>query len=163
MNRIFVLLTIIILGGMLAACEGTPPQQVSTPPANLPGASTPAAANPTIPQPSAGQSTFTGQLVSTASGKPLAQTLVRLALFYHGGTADQGSYLLDETNSPGTTTDDSGTFVFSNLKAGEYVMVIGDIHTDYLVVSDSAGKVKVWNAEAEKVVDIGKLAVNFGQ
>jgi hypothetical protein len=160
MKRISLLFVIILLGGMLAACQATPAQQPS---AITGAANQPAAGATPIPQPAAGQSTMRGQLVSKVSGKPLMQTVVRLADFYHGGTPEQGSYLLDDAHSPTTMTDDSGTFVFSNLKAGEYVMVLGDVHTDYLIVPDSSGKVKVWSAEADKVVDIGKLAVNFGQ
>ena len=107
MKRISLLFVLVLLGGMLAACEATPAQQPSqtSGPANQPAAE----ATP-IPQPAAGQSTMKGQLVSKASGKPLTQTLVRLADFYRGGTAEQGSYLLDDAHSPGTTTDDSGTF-----------------------------------------------------
>ena len=161
MKRIRLLIIFALLGLALAACSPAPAQ----PPAGAATAQPQAAAAPAtaVPPPQSGQATFTGRLVSTSTGKPVAQTLVRLANYYKGGSADQGSYLLDEVNSPGTTTDDNGGFVFAGLKAGDYVMVLGDVHTNYLIVSDDNGKVKVWSAPSEQVLDIGKLAVNFGQ
>jgi hypothetical protein len=163
MKRFRLLISYAVLGAALAACSATPAQP--------PAGSATAAAQPNtaagpataIPPPQAGQATVTGQLVSTSTGKPLAQTLVRLANYYKGGSADQGSYLLDEVNSPGTTTDDNGAFVFAGLKAGDYVMVLGDVHTNYLIVSDAQGKVRVWNAPSQQVLEIGKLSVPFGQ
>jgi predicted extracellular nuclease len=161
MKRLWLLIIYALLGAALAACSPTPAQPPAGSATAAAGPNAAAAAATAIPPPQAGQATVTGRLVSTSSGKPLAQTVVRMATYYKGGSAEQGSYVLDDANSPGATTDDNGAFVFAGLKAGDYVMVLGDVHTYYLIVSDEKGKVKVWNAPSAQVLDIGKLAVDF--
>ena len=113
-----------------------------------------------IPTPEPGLTTIAGRVVSNLTGEPVADTIVRFAEIYSN---DQGekAFALDEAFSPGTMTDENGYFVVSNIAAGEYVIVIGDPRTKYAFVTESSGQVKLWNAEADSVLQTGTINVDY--
>jgi hypothetical protein len=113
-----------------------------------------------IPDPEPGMTTIAGRVVSNLTGEPVADTIVRFAEVYSN---DQGekAYALDEAFSPGTMTDENGYFVVSNIAAREYVIVIGDPRTKYAFVTESSGQVKLWSAEADKVLQTGTINVDY--
>jgi hypothetical protein len=43
----------------------------------------------------------------------------------------------------------------------EYVIVVGDPEGIYEVIPDDAGRARVWNTEADKVLDVGQLSVSM--
>ena len=56
---------------------------------------------------------------------------------------------------------ENGYFVFANIKAMEYIIVLGNPEAVYEITLDENGKAKVWQTEANKVVDIGELVSDF--
>ena len=72
-----------------------------------------------------------------------------------------GAFLLDASHSPSAVTDQTGRFALINIPAREYVMVVGDPYSKNFVVPDETGKPKVFTAVADKLVDIGQVAVKL--
>jgi uncharacterized membrane protein len=117
--------------------------------------------SPVPPTPETGMATIVGQIISMDTDKPLGNTVVRLAEVYYEG--DEGAYVLDTAFSPGDITNAEGYFVFPSTKAGDYVIVVGDIekYGEYEIIAESSGKAKVWKAKANEITDVGKLIVNL--
>jgi hypothetical protein len=114
------------------------------------------------PPPQTGMATITGRVMQT-QGYAMADTIVRLADVARGAEGRGGAYILDTAHSPGTRTDKDGFFLFENVKAGEYVIVIGDVEDTgvYEIVKETNGQAKVWNLPVDKVTDVGVLTVSF--
>ncbi len=111
--------------------------------------------------PEEGLTSLVGRVVYP-DGKPMANQQMRLAEVYRSETdPEQGAYILDTAFSPGTYSDENGYFVFANIKAMEYIIVLGNPEAVYEITLDENGKAKVWQTEANKVVDIGELVSDF--
>jgi hypothetical protein len=114
---------------------------------------------PTPSQPAADKATVTGRALNE-DGTPVAEgTVVRLAETYYQGS--DGAYALDESRSPGANTDAAGYFVFSDIPAREYVLIIGDIYTVYKVVPKPDGLPQTYNPEPGQILDLGEIKVDL--
>ena len=130
---------------------------------------TPSAINPEVlltstppPSPETGMATIIGQVMHQ-DGHAMNNTIVRLADVARGAEGKGGAYILDVARSPGTITDENGRFIIQNVKAGEYVLVVGDIELTgiYEIIKESNGQAKVWPFPADQVTDVGVLVVNI--
>jgi hypothetical protein len=103
-------------------------------------------------------STLTGVIFSERTNKPIVEISVQLAEVYYEG--DQGAYVLDTAQSPYTTTDKNGRFVFANIEARDYVLVIGNVEVnDYQIISNEQEGNLVWSARANEILDTGTHVV----
>ena len=142
--KILLVFTISIL--IIAACTSNPQEvdnQLVTPPA----------------QPEAGMATVTGRVISEESGLPFADTVVRLAEVVR--QEQEGAYVLDVAFSPGTDSDGEGFFIFENVDAIEYVIVVGDVYEIYKVIVGEDGKAKTWVTVEGQILDVGELIVDL--
>lgn len=112
-----------------------------------------------ISSPQEGMATVTGKVVDKNRNEPLNYTVVRLAEVFREG--DKGAYVLNEAFSPGARTDINGVFVFENVDAKEYVLVIGDVTSVYEIIKNDDGSARTWNAEAGEITDVGVLEVEL--
>ncbi|MHA2401583.1 MAG: hypothetical protein ACXADH_01210 [Candidatus Kariarchaeaceae archaeon] len=112
---------------------------------------------PASPDP--GMTSVTGQVVSINSDLPIANTIIRLAQVVREG--DEGAYVLDVAFSPGAMSDENGYFIFENITAQEYVIVVGDVYDQYKIIVDDEGKAKTWAALENQVLDVGLLLVDL--
>jgi hypothetical protein len=71
----------------------------------------------------------------------------------------EGVYVLDLAFSPGAMTDEMGIFVFENVDAIEYVIVVGDIESIHEIISDESGIPRTWNAQPDEILQVGDLFV----
>lgn len=115
-----------------------------------------------IPTPEQGKAVFAGQIFNL-EGKPLSSVSLRLAEVYHDeNNLEKGAYVLDTAFSPGTISDENGFFAFTNIKPGEYVLVVGDVEVNnYVIVSEENGKARIWNIATDQIMDIGTLKVPY--
>ena len=120
--------------------------------------STLTAVTPPAP-PQAGKATVVGRVMSEKTGEPMADTLVRLAEVVRSG--DEGAYVLDQAFSPGARTDKDGYFIFENIPAMEYVLIVGDVQRSYKVIENEDKKPRVYNALADQILDVGVLTVTL--
>jgi hypothetical protein len=112
----------------------------------------------TAPAIEAGKATVVGRVFSTRSNKPMT-TGVRLAeVIRQNGEA---IFVLDGAQSPGATTQEDGTFVIPNIEAREYVVVVGDVDGEYVIISEGENKARVWSAKPDDITNLGELRVNL--
>jgi len=96
------------------------------------------------PTPEVNKAVIYGKLLSEDK-TPMSNTIVRLAKVYRTENEDEnGTFILDEANSPSTISEEDGDYYFTNIEPGEYVLFIGQLHNDYMIVSDSEQNPKVY-------------------
>jgi hypothetical protein len=113
------------------------------------------------PSPMNGKTSVVGQVISSRTGNPLANTPIRLAEVYRQG--DVGGYVLDGAHSPGAMSEGQGFFYFKDINPGEYVVVVGDAMDVYKVITDASDKARIYKAEANKILNLDVLKVDLGQ
>jgi hypothetical protein len=113
---------------------------------------------PSIPTPQAGKVTVTGRIFSKKTGKPLDNTVVRLAEIVRQN--GQAAFVLDEAFSPGNYSDAQGYFVMASIDPKEYMVVVGIVPDNYTIYSES-GKPKTWVTNAGQTLDVGDLTVDY--
>jgi hypothetical protein len=116
-------------------------------------------ATPLPVAPEAGTGIVKGRALSLETSKPFTNTYVWLADVYREG--GEGAYVLDVARNPHTTTDiESGDFVIPNLKASEYVIIIGDVYGKYAVVTNpETNKPATWLVKENDYLEVGDLNV----
>lgn len=133
------------------------------------GSAAPSTVNPEVlvtptplPPPESGKASVTGQIMHE-EGYAMANTIVRLADVARGAEGRGGAFILDIARSPGTFTDKNGYFNIQNVKAGEYVIVVGDVEITgvYQIISQDNGSAKIWTLPADQVTDLGVIKVNI--
>lgn len=111
-----------------------------------------------IPQPEPGMASVTGRVLSKKNGSPFTGTIVRLAEVVRE-EGSEGLYILDQAFSPGTKTDNKGVFVFENVEAMEYVIIVGDVESIYEVITNESGTPQTWEVLSDEILDVGDLHV----
>lgn len=121
--------------------------------------------SPTVPAPNAvevrpepNKAAIVGRLTSDKDGQPVANAVVRLADVYREG--DAGAYVLDDALSPVARSEQNGTFVFQNVEPKEYVLVVGNELGNYIVIADTTGNARVWETQADQVLNVGELRID---
>jgi hypothetical protein len=111
-----------------------------------------------LPIPKSGAATATGILYDKATGLPITNRTVLLA-----PVQDGKAFFIDTASSPTVQSDDFGRFVFSDIEARTYAIIIGDPFGTYTIAPDLKieNKVRVWSVEVNKINDIGDLIVDW--
>ncbi len=112
-----------------------------------------------IPTPQAGKAVAIGQVLSETTGNPLGDTIIRLAEVYRQG--GEGAFVLDGARSPGAITDDQGRFLIPDIEPVEYVVIVGDVFGEYVILAQPSGEARVWTAEENAVLDLGVLEADL--
>ena len=111
-----------------------------------------------LPQPAAGKASLFGQV--TKDGKLYSNATVRLAEVFRNSD-NEAAFALNEATSPSTISDSEGYYVFSDINAGEYVIVVGSINTNYQIDSDSNSVAVVRKLEADKILHVETINVDL--
>jgi predicted small lipoprotein YifL len=128
---------------------------------------TPASAWPVVATPSAGKAAIAGRLIRFTTGQPMAnQNLSLPAILCPPGVADKDKreqcvYVIDEAFDPSALSDGTGRFVFRDIAAGEYVLLVGNRITQYTILTNEFNQPIIWKAEADKVLELGDLVVDL--
>ena len=141
--RLTLILIMIVL---LVGCSSNQMTQTSQP-------------TPTeLPQPEAGKASLVGQI--TKDGNPYSNTTVRLAEVFRN-TDNEAAFALNEATSPSTISDSQGYYLFANVNAGEYVIVVGSLNTNYQIDSDSNSVAVVRKLEPDKILQVETINVDL--
>lgn len=114
-----------------------------------------------------GKGGLVGRLLQFGTNKPLAnQNLSLPAIVCPPNVAEKDKreqciYVIDDAFDPSTLTDSEGRFVFQNIGAGEYILLIGNRVTRYTILTDELNQPLIWKVEADKVLDLGDLVVEL--
>ena len=68
---------------------------------------------------------------------------------------------MDDANSPGTFTNEEGEFRIFNVKASEYVIVIGEVQGSHEIIVDPSGKARVWVLRSNEIQNVGEVWVKL--
>jgi hypothetical protein len=109
--------------------------------------------------PVSGRAGLVGKVVGNTNGQPIKETVVRLARVYHDPQTQESVFAMDLADAPGTFTDDQGQFSFVDLAPGEYVISVGDYFGTNDIVREEDGDAHVFNAEADKTLNVGVVQV----
>jgi hypothetical protein len=142
--RLSSLLLVIIL--LFTACSRAATSSQVTPPA----------------KPQAEKATIIGRALDKKTGQPLANRVLRLGevVRKEGAAEDEGLFIMRSQFSPGTRTDANGYFIFENIEAKEYVLLLEVvIDAYYNAAKGDNGKVLRWKTEAGKILDIGTIYI----
>jgi len=109
------------------------------------------------------ESRITGTVISIAEqGKgPLQETEVRLAKVYWNDDQSDGAFVIDETADPVAISDDEGKFTFTMLEVRDYVIVVGDLYGQNVIISNSDGSARIFKTQLGETLDVGVLQVNL--
>jgi hypothetical protein len=120
---------------------------------------TPVVSGPMVTAPRSGTASVTGRVLSSKTGKPLADYAVRLAeVFYDEGVP---FYLLDAAFSPGTVADADGYFVFTDVEPKEYILGVGDYSTQWKTFEEN-GESKIYKLVPDQILDVGVIKIDLG-
>jgi hypothetical protein len=152
MKHLWILAVFLILA-LLTACGG-PAAPAASPQATVEVQETLAAPDPD-------KTTVIGRVVNITSGQPLADTIVRLAEIVRQG--GEGAFILDVGFSPGAITDAQGYFAMENISVKEYLVVVGNVETDYEIIIHPDGSAKTFETEGGSIIDLGQIETKLGQ
>jgi hypothetical protein len=87
-----------------------------------------------------------------------SQLFIYAAPFY--GKDGEGFYTLEPSIHPSANMDSGGYFQIGKVPPGSYVLVVGPSAEEGRLVVDGAGKLKVMEARAGELNDLGDLALS---
>jgi hypothetical protein len=152
---------LIMLAGLvalLAACG--PAEQSGTPETTESGTLAPSADDITV---SAAESAVVGRVVSPSGlgTEPLPKTEVRLASVFWNDDKSEGAFVVDATSGPTAITDQNGAFAFDELRPTDYVLVVGDLFGQHVILSNPDGSAMIYTATVGQVLDVGDIEVDL--
>lgn len=107
-----------------------------------------------------GNAVLVGRLLNGATNAPLPAVAVQVApVYWTDPDNKEGTFILNTSQAPFTTSDAEGQFRFDSLADGDYVIVVGDVTMDYMVVNDENGNGKVWSVSTAAPTDVGDVPV----
>ena len=86
---------------------------------------------------------------------------MRLAKVYWNDEQSEGAFVIDETADPATISDDEGKFTFTMLEVRDYVIVVGDLYGQNVVISNSDGSARIFKTLLGETLDVGVLQVDL--
>ena len=137
------LISILILSSCSAAPSATPTAVVGTPAATM-------AANAGMVK---------GAIYVQLNGKfvPLKNTDLFLGNILISSSGTTGVAGLDQGTAPRSSTDDQGNFVFQNVPAGKYGLILYLVTHAYLLNEPDKDVSMIITVTASKVTDLGQL------
>ena len=110
-----------------------------------------------------GKSAIIGVVQTNASGNEerFPNIGIRLAMVIWNEDKSDGKFILEGATSPGTFTEDDGSFALVNIDPGDYVLVVGDVFQDHVIISNPDGSAVVYTADEGEVTDIGVITVSL--
>ena len=144
------ILLLILLSSLLAACQGSGVSTGTPAPTPVPQVT------PATPLP--GKATVVGHAIALDTGKPFANTPVRLAEVLHL-PPNSDTFMLNDAQSPGAITDQQGYFLINNVDPKDYVIIVGNINLSYAIPTAEPDKARVWTLSAGQITDTGELRV----
>jgi len=137
-----------------AVSQASEPTPAPTPTAAV-LTSTPAPPPPTL-DPSKGS--VRGVLaVGVGEVKPVAGAILYLAEVLKDEGGNEAAASMDRINSPRTSTNTEGAFLFSNVPPGKYALVLDRVLDSFMLLEPNTGESLIIEVAAGHEVDLGTL------
>jgi len=89
--------------------------------------------------------------------KPYAGAILYLAETIVDTNGNESFVAMDRINSPRTTADENGLFVFSNVPEGHYGLILDTIHNSYFLHYPESNEQVLVSVVDSSSVEIGEL------
>lgn len=99
--------------------------------------------------------------ISKQNEGPLQATEVRLAKVHWNNDQTEGAFVIDETADPVAISDDEGKFTFTKLEVRDYVIVVGDLYGQNVIISNADGSARIFKTQLGESLDVGILQVDL--
>lgn len=148
---------LIIATSLLVACSSSPnsayPGERPYPGIRV------GAPNPTIiPTPAKGSGTLTGKLENSASNQSLGGLIIYLGTILPLNQGEAHLVTISSDQSPKTTVQPDGTFVFSNVAPARYAIVLwSPFRSSSVLDPQDPQKEFIVTVEPDKVTDLGTI------
>ncbi|GAA5529439.1 hypothetical protein [Herpetosiphon gulosus] len=113
-----------------------------------------------IKDPESGRATVFGNVSNPTNNQPYSQVQVQLAEAYDNEIGET-NFVLNTAQSPITFADDQGDFVFENIPPHRYVVVVGDVYSNYKILLGPDQVTLVIDAKVDQKLDLGPLKVDI--
>lgn len=110
-----------------------------------------------------GKAGVVGKVMTTNGGnvRPLKETVVRLARVFWNEEKTDGAFVLEGARSPSTISTADGVFVFNNVDPADYVIIVGEVIGDHVIISEPDGKARIYTATAGQTLEVPTLEINL--
>jgi hypothetical protein len=94
---------------------------------------------------------------------PISNEVVWLGEVLYTENNSEGQFIIEGGRSPSTISDEQGRFVFTNVAVNDYVIVIGHLELDPLILPDSENpnKAAILNCADGEIINIGEIIINL--
>ena len=113
-----------------------------------------------IKDPESGKAMVFGNVSNPTNNQPYSQVQVQLAEAYDNELGET-NFVLNTAQSPITFADDQGDFVFENIPPHRYVVVVGDVYSNYKILLGPDQVTLVIDAKVDQKLDLGPLKVDI--
>lgn len=148
---------------LLTGCASAPPADIGPVVSPLTSPLQPAAqsAAPTaVPAPKPGNGHLRGRLDNIATNKPLAGATLRLGALLMLTPGPDFMVNVSQTDSPLALTADDGSFVFTNVAPGRYVIVLMvALESRFVGEPGQPNKERLVEVSADKTTDLGVVQI----
>lgn len=117
--------------------------------------------------PGAGKAGLRGRILFLKSGKPIPDSVVRLAELFCPDDVkaeekqEKCVFMLDGAFSPSTFSDKDGYFEFKNVEVRDYSLLVGDSQGNNAIAKDENGIGKFWTTKDGEVLDVGEQMLDY--
>lgn len=148
----------ITIALITAACQRSDGAEIPDLLPNLPVTPTELYVSPT-------DTAIVGRVYFTSGGDsyPLESVIVRLATVHWNEDRSSGVFALEGATAPSAVTSPDGTFVFEDLQPGDYVIVVGDVMGEHVIISGPNGKAKIYTTVGGQALNVGVLEVELDE
>jgi hypothetical protein len=114
------------------------------------------------PDPEPESVTVVGRVVAEDTCEPLDGATVRLGEIYERQEGRAPLWKINEAFSPFALVDSTGAFTMTNIEAHEYVVVVGDLLNQHVIVRDPEveSDARILELQEGEVFDIGEVRVD---
>ena len=168
--RKFIIMGLLLIGFVSCNANPTETPDIQVSPLDSPlsineSPVPPKDAGPTVVQstPLPDRTAITGRILSlqSTSSAPISGVVVRLARVFWNEDKSDGAFAVEAAQSPSTITDANGAFFLGDLEPADYVIVVGDLEGDNVIISEGGEKARVFSTHPGEILKVGDLRVDL--
>lgn len=162
-SRMVILVLTLIAAVACTSLPPTPQVVVSVATIESPLATPAAASVDSTPTPQLAPGTVSGSIVRLqgAAASPIPGIGVRLGRVFWNADKTDGAFVFEGATSPSTVTSADGSFAFTDVAPGDYVILVGDLLADHRIMAEDSGKAKIYSVAEGQPLDVGQLEVDL--
>jgi len=103
---------------------------------------------------------FIGTLLDN-NKKPIVGEVVWLGEVIWNDDKSEGHFVLDGGRSPSTVSDESGNFIFESINTNDYVVIIGNLELDPLIIpkESNPNEAKIFNCTDGTIINVDEIII----